>query len=116
MYDENQTFVPASFSALYQDSRQRLTIGKADLAERSELCEDLAQLMTDHCAAVHFRDGVDTGQVLERSLQGLLTPASGVTAAEARWVTRRTAELLGWEWPTALATPPLDGPDDASAR
>ena len=110
MYDENQTFVPESFSALYQDSRKRLTLTLAELAQRSELCEDLAQLMTDHCSAVHFRDGVDTGQVLERSLDGLLTPASGLTAAEARWVTRRAAELLGWDWPTHLATPPPDQP------
>ena len=109
MYDENQTFVPESFSALYHDSRKRLTLSKPELAQRSEFCEDLAQLITEHCAAVHFRDGVDTGQVLERSLQGLLTPESGVTAAEARWVTRRTAELLGWDWPSALESPTPDG-------
>jgi len=77
--DENQTFVAETFSALYQDSRKRLKIAKAELIQRSELCEDLANLMTDHCSTVHFRDGVDTGQVLERSLHGLLTPASGVT-------------------------------------
>ena len=62
MYDENQTFVPESFAALYQDGRQRLTLPKAELARRSEFCEDLAQLMTEHCSTVHFRDGVDTGQ------------------------------------------------------
>ena len=106
MYDENQTFVPESFAALYQDGRQRLTLPKAELARRSEFCEDLAQLMTEHCSTVHFRDGVDTAQVLERSLRGLLAPASGVGAAEAHWVTRRTAELLGWDWPAHLASPP----------
>ena len=102
--DENQTFVAETFPALYQDSRKRLKIAKAELIQRSELCEDLANLMTDHCSTVHFRDGVDTGQVLERSLHGLLTPASGVTTAEAWWVTRRTAELLGWDWPAHLVS------------
>jgi hypothetical protein len=106
MHDENQTFVPESFVALYQDSRKRLTIAKAELAQRSEFCEDLAQLMTDHCSTVHFRDGVDTEQVLERSLRGLLDAGSGVSAHEARWATRRAAELLGWEWPARLDAPP----------
>jgi hypothetical protein len=109
MYDENQTFVPESFSALYQDRGKRLTITKAELTQRSELCEDLANLMTDHCSTIHFRDGVDTGQVLERSLNGLQTPESGVTAAEAWWVTRRTAELLGWDWPVHLGSDEFGG-------
>lgn len=103
MYDENQTFVPESFTALHLDDRKRLTITKSELAQRSEFCEDLANLMVDHCSTVHFRDGVDTGQVLERSLNGLLAPESGVSADEARWVAQRTAELLGWEWPSSLA-------------
>jgi hypothetical protein len=102
MYDENQTFVPESFSALYLDGRKRLTITKAELAQRSEFCEDLAHLMTDHCSTVHFRDGIDEATVLERCRAGLRHAASGVSAKEACWVTRRTAELLGWEWPAHL--------------
>lgn len=98
MYDENQTFVPESFSALYLDGRKRLTITKAELALRSEFCEDLANLMTEHCSTVHFRDGVDEATVLERCLAGLRHAKSGVNDQEAFWVTRRTAELLGWEW------------------
>ena len=105
MHDENQTFVPESFVALYEDSRKRLTIAKADLAQRSEFCEDLAHLMIDTCSMAHFRNGVDTEQVLERSLHGLLGSDSGVRADEARWVTRRAAELLGWEWPSRLDAP-----------
>ena len=104
MYDENQTFVPESFSALYLDGRQRLTIAKAELAQRSEFCEDLANLLTEHCSSVHFRDGVDTQQVLERTLRGLCGVESSVSADEARWVARRVAELLSWEWPDSLST------------
>ena len=96
MYDDNQTFVPESFIALYRDTRQRLTISRDMLAERYELCEDLANLLTDHCSTVHFRDGVDEATVLQRCHLGLLAPPTSVEANEAEWVVRRTAELLGW--------------------
>ena len=102
MYDENQTYVPESFCALYLDARGRLIITKTELAQRSEFCEDLAQLTSDPCSTVHFRDGVDEATVLARCLAGLRQAASGVSAPEAHWVTRRVAELLGWEWPIHL--------------
>ena len=41
---------------------------------------------------------VDETTVLERCRQGLLAPPATVDASEAEWVTRRTAELLGWPW------------------
>lgn len=110
MYDENQTFVPESFSAIYLDDRKRLTIPKQELAERSEFCEDLANMLTDQCSTVHFRDGVDTGEILERTLRGLSQPASGVSHAESWWVTRRAAELLGWEWPSLLGASHTQAP------
>ena len=95
-YDENQVQVPESFIALFLDARRRLTATRATIAARYELCEDLANLLTDHCSTVHFRDGVDEVTVLERCLQGLLSPPTTVDAAQAAWVVRRTAELLGW--------------------
>lgn len=105
MYDENQTFVPESFSALYLDGLKRLIITKAELALRSEFCEDLANVMTDHCSTVHIRDGVDEATVLERCLAGLRHAESGVSSKEAWWITRRTAELLGWECPARFDAP-----------
>ena len=104
VHDENQTFVPDSFIALYQDARQRLTASRESIAARYELCEDLANLLTDHCSTVHFRDGVDEGTVLSRCHQGLLAPPTTVEAREAEWVVRRTAELLGWPGDLPLAT------------
>ena len=95
-YDENQTAVPESFIALYRDARNRLTAPRETIAARYELCEDLANLLTDHCSNVHFRDGVDEGTVLSRVHQGLLAPPATVEPPEAEWVVRRTAELLGW--------------------
>ena len=97
-FDENQTLVPESFIALYRDTRNRLTASRATIAARYELCEDLANLLTDHCSTVHFRDGVDEGEVLARCRAGLLTEPATVTPPEAGWVVRRTAELLGWPW------------------
>ncbi|HEY9238396.1 MAG TPA: hypothetical protein VIP10_06135 [Burkholderiaceae bacterium] len=96
MYDDNQTFVPDSFIALYRDARGRLTAPRETIATRHEFCEDMANLLTDHCSTIHFRDGVDEGQVLERVHRGLLAPPVTVEAPEAEWVVRRTAELLGW--------------------
>ena len=95
-YDENQTLVPESFIALYRDTRNRLTAPRETIAARYELCEDLSNLLTDHCSTVHFRDGVDEATVLSRCRQGLLAPPTTVEAPEAEWVVRRTAELLGW--------------------
>ena len=98
MSDESQITVPESFVALYRDRYQRLTIRAQELAARSELCEDLAQAMTERCREIHFRDGVDEAEVLARCLQGLLHDGSPITPPEARWVVCRTAELLGWDW------------------
>ena len=101
MYDDNQTFVPDSFIALYRDARGRFTAPRETIAARHDLCEDMANLLTDHCSTIHFRDGVDESQVLERVRRGLLEPPVTVDEAEAGWVVRRTAELLGWPFGAA---------------
>ena len=103
-YDENQVPVAESFIALYLDARQRLTTTRAALAVRYELCEDLANLLTDHCSTIHFRDGLDESTVLSRVHQGLLAPPTTVEPPQAEWVVRRAAELLGW--PTDLSLAP----------
>ena len=95
-YDENQVRVPESFIALYRDARDRLTAPRETIAARYELCEDLANLLTDHCSSVHFRDGLDEATVLSRCHAGLLVSPTTVEPPEAEWVVRRTAELLGW--------------------
>jgi hypothetical protein len=97
VYDDNQTFVPDSFIALYRDARNRLTASRETIAARYDLCEDLANLLIDQCSTVHFRDGVDEGTVLGRCHRGLLVEPAAVAPPEAEWVVRRTAELLGWQ-------------------
>lgn len=98
MTSESQIVVPESFIALYCDARHRLTVSREQLAVRYELCEDLAQLLTEHCSTVHFRDGVDEDEVLRRCHLGLIAPSSSVEPDEAAWVVRRTGELLQWPW------------------
>jgi hypothetical protein len=96
MSDDYQIEIPPSFQALHVDARHRLTLPLADYRARYELCEDLANHLCEHCRSVHVEIGVDEQEVLQRCLQGLLTPDSGVRADEAAWVITRLAELLGW--------------------
>ncbi len=99
MSDEYQIEIPPSFTALYTDARQRLSIPLRELRERYEMCEDLAQHLTEHCRNIHVEIGVDEQEVLRRCHQGLLTPDAGVAAPEAGWVVTRLAELLAWPSP-----------------
>jgi hypothetical protein len=103
MTDEYQIEIPPSFYALYTDARGRLMASMTQVRERYEACEDLAQLLVDQADAKLFELGVAHEDVLLRFHAGLATPGSMVSAAEAEWVTRRLAELLGWDCPP-LAT------------
>jgi hypothetical protein len=96
MSEENQIVVPSSFIALFlAPGSVRPTETRETIAERHELCEDLAQMLTEHALARKFELGVTEGDVLERMLQGLRASRQ-VTDAEAEWVGRRLAELLHW--------------------
>ncbi len=102
MPDENQIIVPPSFVALFvPPGRIKPTQPRAVIAERYELCEDLAQMLIEHAQAVHFDTGVDEAEVLRRVQLGLVVPQGVVDEAEAHWVMRRLAELLGWPDPGA---------------
>ena len=100
MSEDSQIVVPPSFVALFvPPGRIKPTASRAVIAERYDLCEDLAQALEEHAQAVHFDTGVDEAEVLRRMHLGLAAPAGAVDAAEAVWVTRRLAELLGWPDP-----------------
>lgn len=99
MSDEYQIEIPPSFTALHSDARHRLTIPLRALRDRYEICEDLAQHLTEHCRSIHVEIGVDEQDVLARCLKGLQTPDGPVNEAEAEWVVTRLAELLGWPHP-----------------
>ena len=98
MSDESQITVADSFIALYlAPGRSRPSAPRAEIAARHEFCEDLATLLVDHASNKLWELGVTETDVLERVHRGLLVDDAPVSPAEAGWVIRRLAELLGWE-------------------
>ena len=105
MSADSQIFVPPSFVALYSDARGRVQTTLAELTARYELCEDLANHLTEQAQHLHHGAAVPSEEeILLRMHAGLASAESGVSADEARWVTQRLAELLQWpmpSWPDA---------------
>lgn len=101
MSEDSQIVVPPSFVALFvPPGHIKPTEQREVIAERYELCEDLAQALVERAQIVHFDTGADEAEVLRRIGLGLLAGAAIVSEAEATWVVRRLAELLGWPDPT----------------
>ena len=107
MTEEFQIQIPPRFMALYvPPGRIKPVIGQRDMAARYELCEDMAQLLTEQAANQQFQRGITEALALDNCLQGLLAAPEVVSEAEARWVVCRLAELLQWplpEWAQTLA-------------
>ena len=100
MTDEFQIHIPPSFMALYVlPGKIKPSLALRDLADRYELCEDLANLLTEKAANMQFTLGITEDLVLQQCESGLLTEPSVVLPAEARWVVCRLAELLNWPMP-----------------
>ncbi|PVE41305.1 hypothetical protein [Limnohabitans planktonicus] len=110
MSDDNQIYLPESFTALYvPPGKIKPSIGHREMAERYELCEDLANLLTEQAANMQFTLGITEEVVLEQCEQGLLAEPSVVSPVEARWVVCRLAELLNWPMASLLqSTRPED--------
>lgn len=97
MDEESQIQVPPSFIALFvEPGRVKPRASRAHITERYEYCEDLAQLLAQRATEIRADLGITGTDVLERMERGLAEPAAGVDPAEARWVTTRLAEILGW--------------------
>jgi hypothetical protein len=97
MSEDNQINIPESFMALFMSpGRYKPNASHADISARYELCEDMAQMLTETAQNMQFNLGVTEDDVLIRCLQGLQAEASVVSATEAQWVVHRLAELLNW--------------------
>ena len=97
MTEEFQIDIPASFMALYvPPGKIKPTLGQREMAARYELCEDLANLLTEKATQMQFTLGITEELVLWQCEAGLLTEPAVVTPGEARWVVCRLAELLQW--------------------
>ena len=100
MSQEFQIHIPPSFMALYvPPGKIKPTLGQREMAARYELCEDMAQLLTEQAANLQFQLGITEDLALERCLQGLLATPDVLIEAEARWVVCRLTELLNWPLP-----------------
>lgn len=98
--DSSQIQIPPSFIALFVPAgRSRPTATREHIAERYELCEDLAQMLVDTAATQRWQLGITTADVLERVQRGLQAMDLDTTEAERGWVLTRLTELL----------PPHDG-------
>lgn len=106
MTSEFQIDIPPSFMALYVPPGQiKPSLGQRDMAARYELCEDLAQLLTEQAAQMQFNLGITEELVLAQCENGLRTEPAVVTPQEARWVVCRLAELLHWPMAALLQAP-----------
>jgi hypothetical protein len=105
MSEDSQIIVPPTFVELFVDpGRSRPREPRHVIAERYELCEDLAQMLTETAREKLWALGITEHDVLERVHRGLLGGDLSLSPAEAWWVTQRLAELL--EWPAPDMAPP----------
>lgn len=103
---ESQVVIPPSFIQLFvPQGRTRPVESRELIAQRYDLCEDMAQMLVETAREKHFGIGVAETDVLTRIHAGLEGDGALVSAAEALWVVRRLAELLDWELPPALRLP-----------
>lgn len=109
MSDDNQLYLPESFTALYvPPGKIKPSLGLPEMAQRYELCEDLANLLTEKAANMQFTLGITEELVLTQCELGLLAEPAVVSPKEARWVVCRLAELLNWPMAQLLQTPPSE--------
>lgn len=105
MSEEFQIYIPPSFMALHvPPGKIKPSIGQREMAQRYELCEDLANLLTEKAANMQFTLGITEELVLQQCELGLLAEPAVVLPAEARWVVCRLAELLNWPMAQLLQT------------
>jgi hypothetical protein len=105
MDDYNQIEVPSSFVALFTSpTGYRLMEPMTIVRQRYELCEDLAQVLTEQASTTLFKAGGTESEVLEKIRFALTAAESPIQPAEAAWVVRRLAELLDWDVPRAVTS------------
>jgi hypothetical protein len=100
MSDDNQIVTPPSFIALFvPPGRIKPTESREFIAQRYELCEDMATMLCEPAQTRLWELGITEADVLQRMHLGLLAEPSALSAAEAAWVIHRLAEMLNWDCP-----------------
>jgi hypothetical protein len=104
--DDNQILIPHSFIALFlSPGAQRPNQPRAWIAQRYELCEDLAQMLSDSAQEALVESGGGRPEMIARVRQALQADVSVVNAQEAAWVMQRWSELMGWPAPEIPSGP-----------
>ena len=94
---DRQINVPASFLALYTPKGHvRPTPPRQWLEDRHDLCEDLAQLLTEKVKDKMWQLGITQADAIERIERGLPSLALDLSDAECDWVMTRVLEILQW--------------------
>jgi len=97
MYEEYQIEIPQSFMALFVESgRHKPNASRDVVAQRYELCEDMASMLTETARSMFISLGITEDDVLIQCYRGLTGSGAVVTGPEAIWVVHRLAELLEW--------------------
>ena len=97
MYEEYKIEIPQSFLALFvEPGRAKPNAPRDEIAARYELCEDLANMLTETANNMMFSLGITEPDVIERCRLGLVGENAVVTEPEADWVIRRLIELMNW--------------------
>ena len=100
MSEDNQILIPESFMALFiQPGRSKPSASHAEVSARYELCEDMANMLTETAQNMQFTLGITEQDVLMQCLRGLQAEGSVVSLPESHWVVHRLAELLNWPFP-----------------
>ena len=95
--DDSQIEIPPSFMALYlAPGGYKPVLPRDELAQRYELCEDMAQMLTETASTMLVTLGITEHDVLSRCRLGLLAEPAVVSADEAGWVVSRLGELMNW--------------------
>lgn len=94
--DDQSMAIPESFLALAAGRRPPRGAELAELRQRHELCEDLAQTLVAQAQALAHDDGLTPEDILAGMQAALGSPQAGLSEAEAGWAVQRLAELLGW--------------------
>ena len=94
---DRQINIPASFLLLYTPAgRTKPTPPRQWLEDRHELCEDLAQLLTEKVRDKIWQLGITQSDATERIERGLPDLGLELSEAECQWVMTRMHEILQW--------------------
>lgn len=106
MSDESQLDIPQSFIALYWKlGANKPDAPRAVIAQRYELCEDMANMLTQTAQEMLHGQSPSETRVLQNIHTALTSQPSDqsvVSPVEAIWVVWRLAELSGWAQPEWL--------------